>query len=146
MKLLLLSAIILLSTYQLNAQKAEQIKFQSIGFEEALTLAKKEGKGVLVNYSTKGCVPCRQMEANVYTNASLASYVNKHFISLKLDPVKDSQLRQMAREQHQVKGFPTLIFFNAEGMILTRNTGFMDAETMQKLADEAIKHSSFIKK
>ncbi|WP_439184535.1 thioredoxin family protein [Carboxylicivirga taeanensis] len=139
MKLLLLSAIMLLSTYQLDAQKKEQIEFQSIGFEEALSLAKKEGKGVFVNYSTKGCVPCKQMEANVYTNASLASYVSKHFICLKLDPVKDSQLRQVAREQHQVKGFPTLIFLNADGKILTRNTGLMDVETMQKLASVALK-------
>jgi len=131
--------LILLSVGSGIAQDGRKVQFHNLSFEQAFEQAKREGKQVFVNYSIKGCAPCKEMEETVYTNSRLAYSMNQNFVCIKLDPMKNKGLRKRAKEEHKVNGFPTVIFFTVEGEIISNNTGFRDVTTMKQLVDEAIK-------
>lgn len=139
MKKILTILIFLFSVGICAAQESKGVKFLDISFEQAFEKAKKEGKLVFVNYTTKGCSPCKMMEKSVYTDASLAKKMNENFVCIKQDPIKDKNLEKRARGEHGIKGFPTMIFFKAEGDMLSKDAGFKSVEQINQLIDNSLK-------
>ena len=56
-----------------------------MGYTDALEMAKKSNKLVFVDLYADWCVPCRIMDANTYTDPTVASLLNTRFISAKLN-------------------------------------------------------------
>ena len=56
-----------------------------MGYAEALEKAKSAPRLIFVDLYADWCVPCRIMDANVYSNPTVASLLNTRFISTKLD-------------------------------------------------------------
>ncbi|MCG8578565.1 MAG: DUF255 domain-containing protein [Bacteroidales bacterium] len=139
MKNLVVALLLFFSLEICTAQNKEGVRFLDVSFEQAFEQAMQEGKQVFVNYTTKGCAPCRMMEMSVYTNDSIADKMNKNFISIKLDPIKDKSLEKRAREVHQIKGFPTMLFFNANGELISKNVGGKDVKEFNLILDEVLK-------
>ncbi|RXQ93943.1 DUF255 domain-containing protein [Ancylomarina salipaludis] len=139
MRNILTICILLLSLTVCSAQKKGNVNFLNLSLEQAFEQAKKDGKQVFVNYSTKGCTPCKIMENTVYTNPSLAKKMNDNFVCIKLDPIEDKSIENRARYEHKVSGFPTFIFFNLKGEIVSNDVGFKSVEEMTQLVDKALK-------
>lgn len=53
-------------------------------YEEALAVAKKEGKPMMLDFTGFGCVNCRKMEASVWTNPEVANMLNDEYILVSL--------------------------------------------------------------
>lgn len=139
MKNLVIALLLFFSLEICIGQSNEGVKFQDIGFEQAFEKASLEGKQVFVNYTTKGCAPCKMMDESVYTDTSIAKKMNKSFICIKLDPIKDRSLEKRAREVHQIKGFPTMIFFKEEGELISKVTGGKSIEEFNLILDGVLK-------
>ena len=60
-----------------------------MSYDEAFEKAKKAPKLIFVDLYADWCVPCRIMEANVYSDPTVASLLNTRFYSVKLNA--DSQ-------------------------------------------------------
>ena len=60
-----------------------------MGYAEALDKAKSAPRLIFVDLYADWCVPCRIMDANVYSNPTVASLLNSRFYAVKLDA--DSQ-------------------------------------------------------
>ena len=54
-------------------------------YTEALEKAKDSNKLIFVDLYADWCVPCRIMDANTYSDPTVASLLNTRFISTKLD-------------------------------------------------------------
>jgi len=141
MKKLVVALLLLLSVEICTAQDKEGVIFLDISFEQAFEKARQEGKQVFVKYSTKGCAPCKMMDMSVYTDTSIAEKMNKNFICIKLDPIKDKSLEKRAREVHQIKGFPTMIFFKAEGKLISKAVGGKSIEEFMLILDKVLKNN-----
>ncbi|WP_430813275.1 thioredoxin family protein [Carboxylicivirga sp. RSCT41] len=141
MKYLELVLVLIFSIGICSAQEKEGVKFQDISFEQAFELARQEGKKVFVNYSTNGCAPCKMMDLTVYTDSITAEKMNKNFVCIKLDPIKDRSLEKRAREVHQIKGFPTMLFFKADGDMLSKAVGGKDVKEFNQVLDKALSGS-----
>jgi thiol:disulfide interchange protein len=139
MRNLVIALLVFFSIEICIGQSNEGVKFQDISFEQAFEKASLEGKQVFVNYTTKGCAPCKMMDSSVYTDAGMAEKMNKNFICIKLDPIKDRSLEKRAREEHQIKGFPTMIFFKADGELISKATGGKSVEELNQILDEVLK-------
>jgi thiol:disulfide interchange protein len=124
-----------------TAQNKEGVRFLEISFEQALEQARQEGKQVFVNYSTKGCAPCKMMDMSVYTNTGIAEKMNEKLICIKLDPIKDKSIEKRAREEHQIKGFPTMLFFKANGELISKAVGGKSIEEFNLILDEVLKNN-----
>ncbi|HTF29967.1 MAG TPA: thioredoxin family protein, partial [Flavitalea sp.] len=53
-------------------------------YEEALALAKKLNKPLLIDFTGWACVNCRRMEENVWTNEKVGSLMKNEFIVVSL--------------------------------------------------------------
>ncbi len=53
-------------------------------YEEALAAAKKEGKPLLIDFTGHGCVNCRKMEENVWSDPAVLSRLKENFVMVAL--------------------------------------------------------------
>ncbi len=115
--------------------KTNEIIFEKSSFEEIKAKAKREKKLVFINIYNKACIPCREMEKNVFTNTRVADYYNPSFINASYD--YDGKEGQEISEIYQVQCFPNYLFMNGDGKIVFRRVGAMGPEDFVKLAETA---------
>lgn len=53
-------------------------------YDEAMAVAKKEGKPLMIDFTGFGCVNCRKMEASVWTNPEVAKMLNEDYVLVSL--------------------------------------------------------------
>lgn len=73
----------LLSSSSVQAQDTETIKWYS--WEEAISLMEKEPKKIFIDVYTDWCGWCKRMDRSTFTEANVASYLNKNFYPVKFD-------------------------------------------------------------
>jgi thioredoxin-related protein len=100
-------------------------------YQEALALAKKENKKVLVMFSQEGCLTCIKMKKEVYPDPNVTEYVNAFFVPVEIDIKRDS------KEGYQVFGTPTYYFLDSGGKQIGRMmVGGADAKNFLKKLQE----------
>ena len=104
---------------------AAQTEFRHITFDEAKTAAKAEGKLIFVDFYTQWCGPCKRMAANVFPKKEIGDYLNPNFVCLKLDAEAEGAALAKTVE---VKAYPTLMVFDADGNKLGSFAGMKDGQ------------------
>ncbi len=104
---------------------AAQTEFRHITFDEAKTAAKAEGKLIFVDFYTQWCGPCKRMAANVFPKKEIGDYLNPNFVCLKLDA--EAEGAELAKAV-EVKAYPTLMVFDADGNKLGSFAGMKDGK------------------
>jgi len=87
--------------------------------KEALSKAQEEDKPIIASIGYSSCHWCHVMEREVFENEALASFMNTHFINIKIDREERPDLDQIYMEalQHMNLGggWPLNIFLTPEG-------------------------------
>ena len=110
-------------------------------FDEGLSLAKKEKKNILVDVYADWCKWCKKMDAEVFTNDSIAPYLNKNFVLIKLNGESSEKIKYKGETMNAadfargfgVSGFPTVIFLEPDGEAITKVPGFLDAQNFMPI-------------
>lgn len=124
--------------------------------EIAVAEAAEAGKPILVDVYADWCPWCRRIQQEVYTDSTLAAYVNAHFIPVRLNgEIQSDTVRfrgfsissaELARALG-VDGYPTTAFLDENAEFLTRLPGFSPPDTflpiLEYLGSEAYIHQSF---
>jgi thioredoxin-related protein len=114
---------------------AKGIKWENgLNWEQLKTKAKAENKYIFLDCYATWCGPCKLMDKDVYSNDTVGEYLNKYFISVKVqfdstghDDKYVRQWRSDARriqEKYQLQGFPSLLFFAPDGKLTYRVLGY----------------------
>lgn len=104
-----------------NVAQAE-VHFKDIAFKEALTLAKKQHKIVMVDFYTTWCGWCKKLDRDVYATDDVGAYADSNIISLKLN-AEAGEGAELARDC-KLQGFPTIIFYDTDGAEIQRQVGY----------------------
>lgn len=129
MKYLFVTCLVLLSVWTVSAQ---EINFDHSTLQEALAKAKKAKKPLFVDVYATWCGPCKYMAKTAFTDKEVADFYNENFISLKLDGEKNDGPEVM--RNYQIGAYPTLLYFNAEGNLVTKIVGGQDAAFLLRKA------------
>ncbi len=116
---------------------AQNIDFVSGNWESAIQKAAKEKKPVFIDIYTVWCGPCKKMANTVFTQQKVAEHFNSKFINFKVDTEKGEGIK--LAEKYQVMSYPTYLFIDANGKLLYRIEGSMDADTFVKESQNALK-------
>jgi thiol:disulfide interchange protein DsbD len=91
--------------------------------EEALGLAKKENKPIMVDFYSDHCGWCHKLDRTTYTNSKVIE-LSKKFISLKIDCDRN----RLIPAKYQIRGLPTILFIDSKGSVIHSIVGYRKAE------------------
>ena len=121
--------------FSLSVFAQDGIHFEQSSFKEILAKAKKEKKLVFLDAMASWCGPCKMMDKNVFSQKSVGDYYNATFINAKIDMEKGEGL-EIARK-YEVRSYPTYLFIDGDGQLITRNLGYMPENTFLEVGQEA---------
>ena len=109
-------------------------------YTQALEKAKSDQKLIFVDLYTDWCVPCRIMDANVYSDPTVASLLNTRFYAAKLDAdsqdsiVCDGQKKTVQRcyfDVWELHALPAFVLVAPKGMSILTVTDSMSPQELQ---------------
>ena len=109
---------------------------QTASLNSVLQQAKKENKLIFVDCYFTGCIPCAQMDEDVFPNKLVKAEMDKNFLVLKVDIFKD-KLGDTLKVQHILNGFPTFLVLNSDGKLISSSSGYKDPGNLLELFTEA---------
>lgn len=138
MRYALLSLFLVLSAAGLPAAPAGAGPAPAIawrGWDRGLEEARSSGRPVLVDVYTDWCGWCRRMKAEVYARPEIRSYLDGHFVVVKLnaegaDPARYEGRAFTSRSlatRFGVSGYPTTIFLRSDGGHLVNVPGYIES-------------------
>lgn len=102
--------------------------------EKALARAKAENKPIVLDFDAEWCVPCKQMEKEVFPDPKIAERLKK-VIFVSIDTDKEPEMSAKLG----VVGLPDIRFFSSNGRLLNKTVGLQTVESLSKRLDEVIK-------
>jgi thioredoxin-related protein len=140
MKMIKLYFSLLLCVFVMFAS-AQENQFTSVkDWNGLLAQAKKENKMVFVDAYFVGCHPCKQMDDEVFVLPEVKKLMTENFISTKIDFMKDDFGKQL-QVKYAVTGFPTFLLLNSDGQLVSRFSGYKEADKFQSLLKNAVAKS-----
>jgi len=123
--------VISLGIFFLNQQanRAEPMVWEEYS-EEKLAVYREEASPIMIDFFADWCIPCHEMDKFTFSNNSVAEAVSS-YKKLRVDVTSlDAPESKMALEKFQVRGVPTLIFYNSRGEQVpeARIIGFLPPE------------------
>ena len=117
-KLILLVSIALL----INCSSEQGVFFENLSFQKALEKAQQINKPILIDVFSDGWGGCRALDRVVFQNKTVGTFINEHFLSLRLN-AKNDDGKDLVKH-YQVNGFPTVLFLTNQGNEIDRICGF----------------------
>ncbi|MEX2115508.1 MAG: DUF255 domain-containing protein [Bacteroidota bacterium] len=105
-------------------------------FEEAVTIAKRDNKKILLDVYTDWCGWCKKMDSEVYSNPSVINALSTSFIGVKVNAESAKPLAFQGKSYTEesfaagagVTGYPTTIFLDSESAPITLAPGYIPAD------------------
>ena len=104
--------------------------------DDALPMAQKSGKTIMVMLSRKGCPGCEYMEDIVFHNENVVKKISKNFIAVHVDIHND-----FIPDGLTYIGTPTFYFLNADEKTLEKMDGGVNAQSFMTVLDRVVKLS-----
>ena len=128
----LLLALVLVITDS-NAGEKGQLKWMT--FNDGIAQAKKTGKKVMIDVYTDWCGWCKKMDKDTYSDGTIAAYLNKKYIAIKLNAESSHSVQFQGKAYTEqelagafgVTGYPSIIFLKTDGDPITVYPGYADA-------------------
>ena len=121
----------------------ETIKWYS--YDEGVALGKSKGKKVFLYFWSNWCTFCKKMERETLTKTPIVSYLNDHFISVKVDSVRERKKASL----YAVEGVPTTWFLTENGEKIVTLPGYISPDiflpVLKFIGTESYKKMTFKK-
>ena len=120
--------------------------YAEIKWEKDLATAIKKAKSknlpIMIDISTDWCSWCKELDKNTYANEKVIETAKK-IVSVKLNPETSEEGEEIAKK-YGVKGYPTILFINADGFVLENVGGYVEGEKFVPYMKNAIEKLSKI--
>lgn len=118
-----------------KAVQTKEIQFENLSFEALKAKAKKEKKLIFINVYMTNCIPCKDMERDVFTDGAVADFYNPQFINASYN--YNEKEGQEVSEIYDINCFPHFLFMDGDGKIVHSRMGFVNQQDFVKLAQIA---------
>ena len=127
-----------------KAAKTERVKFDptrnaAADLQEAITLAKKKNKRIILDVGGEWCGWCRLMDNYFLKNDSLSKLRDKNFIWVKINYSEENENKEFLSAYPQIPGYPHLYVLEKDGTFLySKSTSELEegkSYNLQKFTD-----------
>ena len=101
-------------------------------YEEGLVVSKVEKKKVFLHFYADWCVYCGKMAKETFQNPAVVSYLNSHFIPVRVDTDKKPDTAM----KYGVTGLPSTWFLTEMGEAMGTVPGFIPPDTLLSMLKE----------
>jgi thiol:disulfide interchange protein len=137
--LLVLEAVLLILIFGCGGEEAKKIEWGE-NVSAALTMAKEEGKPVMVDFMATWCPPCHAMEDSTFSDPSVIRKATA-FIPVRIDVDKQREVAVQydgnARKYGGV-GIPNILFMTGDGTKLKHIVGYYGPEALACVMDSVL--------
>jgi thioredoxin:protein disulfide reductase len=132
-----------LSPFASRTAQQHELPFRTIksvaDLQREITQAKAEGRTVLVDFSAKWCVSCKEMEKYTFTDTAVKTALDRTVL-LRADVTENDADDQALLKHMGIIGPPTIAFYGLNGQERAnyRVVGFMKADEFASHAREAL--------
>lgn len=134
-------AIVLLAIgIAFSAQEKETRNVHWVSYNDALKKAKESNRLIFVSLYADWCIPCRVMEANVFTDPDVATLLNTRFIPVHLNAESkdsitcDGKVKTVERcyfDVWNLSAVPSFVLIAPKGLSILTLTDSMSAEDLR---------------
>ena len=130
------AAFLVITSMSLIDQPAPEGTVRWITFEDAVKKSKTEKRPVFIDVYTDWCGWCKKMDKEVFTHPDVAEVLTSRFTLAKVNGESKESITYKGQKTDGVgiargfgvRGYPSIIFLDSKGDMLTMIPGFMDAE------------------
>ena len=102
----------------------------------ATTMAKAQGKRVIVDVGGEWCVWCHHLDKFIDTTPEVKTALDKNFVWVKVNWSPDNKNVALLSQWPKIRGYPHLFVLDADGKLLhSQNTGDLEAEAGKNTYD-----------
>lgn len=127
-KLSLLRGLLLVFTLLTASQKLHAVQFARLSLAEAKARAAQLQRPLLIHFAANWCLPCQWMDQNTFVDPEVLAYLSNQYLAVKIDV--DEVQGYADKEACGVKYLPSLLIFNASGIVVSRYEETLDAAQM----------------
>jgi len=95
-------------------------------YETGMELGKKENKKIFLHFWAEWCDYCKQMARETFTDSAVIAYLNKNFISIKVNSDKERALVS----EYNVRGLPDNWFIDEKNVIIGNHPGYIPPDKL----------------
>lgn len=127
-KLSLLKGLLLVLTLFTASQKLHAVQFARLSLAEAKARAAQLQRPLLIHFAANWCLPCQWMDKNTFADPEVSAYLSGQYLAVRIDV--DEVQGYADKEACGVKYLPSLLIFNASGIVVSRYEETLDAAQM----------------
>lgn len=131
-----LAAGISFVSYSRDASANDRIKWR-YSYNQAVIEAEENDKPVLVYFTADWCGPCKQMKTWVFSDKSIAQYIEEGFVPVKVDLSTEGLPDQYLADKYNVTGIPTMLTLTTSGRPISASTGSLTKDQFMAWLDTA---------
>ncbi len=137
-QLLLLSVLLVLLS---NPLMSKGVDFINGSWSDIKILAHQQQKPIFVKVHADWCIPCKDLDARIFSQSEVGAYYNENFINYVVDV--DSPEGKQFKHIHHVTFIPDLLFFASNGQLLFRNNQLNNKVQILAVAYSALHKSTY---
>lgn len=127
--LALIVAAALLLSVPADIAQADSGDIRWYSFADGIAQQEKEKKKVFLHFWADWCPSCKKMNRVTFADRSVIAYLNRHFISIKVDSDKESALAR----KFGVRGIPDNWFIAENGQHIGNRAGYLSPRIFLEL-------------
>ena len=134
--LLLIALAATFISWKSSDEPAKLSGIEWLNFENAHAKTIKEKKLMMVDVYTDWCKWCKVMDEQTFSHPDIVKFAQKNMVMAKMNAESDAKVRFKDKEYTQrqlamglgVTGYPTVVFFDDKGEMITSVSGFITAD------------------
>jgi len=95
-------------------------------YETGMELGKKENKKIFLHFWAEWCDYCKKMEKETFVDSAVIAYLNKNYISIKVNADKERALVS----EYNVRGLPDNWFITEKNEIIGNQPGYIPPDML----------------